>query len=207
MSAEIIKKFIGVILSIAVATFTCVVYFSNLDYFDSINSFANVIVTVVILGIIILASIPLAFLNKDKRIGAYIAFVSSLFLVIPIRGLIVSKGFNPVEKLTISYVNYQKQIKTIDITLRYYNGGKTNISKIVGSLNLYNENGLVARYDVSFEASEFYDGASARYTHSIDDLTYEKITDANYYLTYTLKSVSFTTSNTYSYPFEEVRLR
>jgi hypothetical protein len=125
-----------------------------MDYFDSVGSSANIILTFIILVVLTIASIIIAIRSDRQDIKISIIVVCLLFLILPFRAISVSSDFNPINDLSVRLIEFETDYKHSNyvtyVKLQFTTETYDRLSGGEGDILFYDGDTLVATYPIQF---------------------------------------------------------
>lgn len=149
-----ILNIVLLIFPIIITIFSGIIFFSNMDYFDSVDSSANIVLTFIVLVLLTAFAIKATVKESKREVKISILVICMLFLLVPLRAMVVTANFNPINDLSVQLVDYETEYKhsqyTTKVELQFTTTTYERLSGGEGELLFYDGNELVAKYPIKF---------------------------------------------------------
>lgn len=183
----------------------------NMPFVYALESFGTLGVTVLLFaGVLIFQIISAKKEEAPLRAMVSLAIVCLLFLVIPIRGYLVSRNIaEPFQHIDVDLVGYEQDYEhgeiVIRCTLQYINKTGVELSDINGTINFYDGDSLVSSYDVDYNVVGGISSSEPEIiTYSIRaDERLTLVEYSNLRVIYTFKSI---TTGIYDFSYDPVEV-
>lgn len=197
-------KILAVIIPLTLLIATILFMVLNMPFIYGNGSVGMMIITIIIFAVI--AVISIVTVIKDEHEGRFLLLIIFCLAlsVIPIRGFIASKEMRePFENIKVEMVNYNSTSNDgIYIDIQYTNNTKVSL-EISGKLSLYQDDKLVAQFDIEARLPETNESNITSYHIPAESLY--GVDCSNLTVKYTYESIEVDI-HTYHYEPKEVTL-
>ena len=195
---------LAIVIALTLSISTILFMVLNMPFIHGNGSFGMMFITVIIFAAITVITIVNVLKDEDEGRQLLLILFCLALMVIPIRGFIASKEMrNPFENIKVEMVNYEATTNDgVYIDIKYTNNTKVCL-EISGKLSLYQDDKLVAQFDIEARLPETNESNITSYHIPAESLY--GVDCSNLTVKYTYESIEVDI-HTYHYEPKEVTL-